>query len=790
MLAIVLVSLLAVVINCYPVIFRGRSYVSPTCVRELVYGWWPPMPGMEPAATYVPQHGSDAGAMMWWGVPLGFAESRNLLEQGELPLWNRYGHAGDPLIGQAVSMLGDPLHLIVILGRGSAVAWDIKFLTAKFIFCVGFGLLILRLLGSRPLSLIYAAIGAYCGAYFFIANHPVFFVFTYAPWILLSAMELLDLQSGRHVRWGLIWLLANFGCFNGGHVEVAVVLIGGLNLAALADALARQRNIIGSVKVLGCMSVATLLFLGVAAPVWISFLVALDGSYTAHAEIKVFQLPFKSLPGAFDDIFFPGVSKALAPGTSLLVLTGCILSALKWRQLTGKTFLWVNASAIVLWGGCVFGWIPASALKVIPLLNRVGHTYTDFSYLLVIHLTIQSAYGFKCLAREENFRRAAVDLLWVVLIFAGIMLEYYFGIRHRPIPWNYFLCAEMGAVGAPLLFMFLKSRNRQIPTLGWVGIIILGFVAHYRFGLYSFGDKDLLMLSGPRVVLNAPSKAIDKIQADKSGPFRVVPLQQSFSGDYSAAYGLEDIRSCAPVSNGEYIKLIQHFPGMKLGGDWVIEVVDPVQAQPLLNLLNVKYLLANPTNRAPAEPGFRVSDRSDFLVLENLQAWPRAFFINQVTPAASNEEFTKQLLENGKQPFVSLTKEAIEKQPGLRPLENTLTATIAPATHYQLLPNSTAFDVHAASAGIVCLTEGQAKDFTAKANNEAKEVLTVNRGFKGVFLDQPGDYHIEFTYRPRYWRLACTLLWISAGGMIALVVTSEIRVKRRQKLDNLINNIQ
>jgi hypothetical protein len=217
---------------------------------------------------------------------------------------------------------------------------------------------------------------------------------------------------------------------------------------------------------------------------------------------------------------------------------------------------------------------------------------------------------------------------------------------------------------------------------------------------------------------------------------------------------------------------------MKLGGDWVIEVVDPIQAQPLLNLLNVKYLLANPTNRASTELGFRISDRSDFLVFENLQAWPRAFFINQVTSASSNEEFTKQLLKNGEQPFVSLTKEAIEKQPGLQPLENTLTAIIAPATHYQLLPNSTAFDVHAASAGIVCLTEGQAKDFTAKANNEAKEILTVNRGFKGVFLDQPGDYHIEFTYRPRYWRLACTLLWISAGGVIALVVMSEIRLRR------------
>ena len=63
-------------------------------------------------------------------------------------------------------MLGDPLQLIVILGRGSAEAWDVKFVMAKFLFCVGFGLLILRLPGNRVLAFIYAALAAYCGAYF------------------------------------------------------------------------------------------------------------------------------------------------------------------------------------------------------------------------------------------------------------------------------------------------------------------------------------------------------------------------------------------------------------------------------------------------------------------------------------------------------------------------------------------------------------------------------------------------------------------------------------------------
>ena len=81
---------------------------------------------------------------------------------------------------------------------------------------------------------------------------------------------------------------------------------------------------------------------------------------------------------------------------------------------------------------------------------------------------------------------------------------------------------------------------------------------------------------------------------------------------------------------------------------------------------------------------------------------------------------------------------------------------------------------------MVCLTEGQAKDFIARANNKPKEILTVNRAFKGVYLDQPGNYHLEFIYRPRHWRLACTLFWIATGSVIALASVSFIRQRSRK----------
>ena len=793
-LSILLVSLLAVVINCYPVIFCGKSFVSPLADIKLVYGWWPPLPGMEKWHKPMVQseHGSDIGAIMYWGVPMGFVESRSVLKNGEIPLWNRYSHAGDTLIGQAVTMLGDPLQLIVIFGHGSAAAWDIKYLTAKLIFCAGFGLLIFRLLGSGPLSLIFSGLAAYCGAYFYINNHPAFFVFSYAPWILLAAIEMLDLKSGRNAGWGLIWLLANFACFNAGHVELAVVLIGGLNLAAMANALIVFRNKGDWAKVLCRIGAGTLLFLGLTAPVWMSFLVSLDGSYNVHTKVEVHQLPLTMLPGAFDDLFYHLLVQytyfAPAPGTSLLVLAGCVLSMLNWRALKAEPFFWVNGGAIVLWGGCVFGWVPSPLIAMIPLLNRVGHTYTDFSFLLVMHLTIQSAYGFFFLAKVKNLRQAAGGIAWFGGIVAGMFVLYFLGKEHREIPWNYFFCAAAGSAGAPLLFVYLKSRGRESLALAWTGILILGFIPNFRFGLYSDndGNDSLLMFPGPRMVLNAPSKAVEKIKLDKSEPFRVVGLQANFMGDYSAVYELEDIRSCAPMINGQLSRLIRNFPGMESKGDenWLVSVANPIQGQPLLNMLNVKYLLARPNSIVRESSGFRIADRSDFCVMENLQTWPRAYFANQIVPIDSTKEFVNYLSENGRRPFIAVTREEIEKQPGLQQLEMTNPAAISPAFNYRLSVNSTAFDVRAPSAGVVCLTEGQAKDFTATANNESKEVLTVNRAFKGIYLDRPGDYHIEFIYRPRHWRLACALFWSSMGVVIALATADSFRIWNRKKSGN------
>src|SRR5262249_28656199 len=161
-----------------------------------------------------------------------------------------------------------------------------------------------------------------------------------------------------------------------------------------ALALTKCPSLANIIKITVRMAIGTLLFLGLTAPLWLSFLSALEGTYSRHAGVKVSQLPFATLIEAFDDIFallWHRWDAFRAPGASILVTVGCIFAAVRWRELKRQPFFWINGLAIVLWAGCAFGVVPHKLLEHVPLLNRTHHVYTEFSYLIVLHVTIGCA---------------------------------------------------------------------------------------------------------------------------------------------------------------------------------------------------------------------------------------------------------------------------------------------------------------------------------------------------------------------------------------------------------------
>src|SRR5712692_1871101 len=161
-IAIAGMAIFAVVLSCYPVVFFGKSFVSPNNGTILLYEIFPTLPGYE-NTSLEDVKGSDIGATMWADIPYSVIESQAIFQDFEMPLWDRYNSSGVTLLGQNLSMLGDPLHMIVILAGGASWAWDIKYLLAKIFFASGLGLAVYAATSHLPSSLIAAFSSAFIG---------------------------------------------------------------------------------------------------------------------------------------------------------------------------------------------------------------------------------------------------------------------------------------------------------------------------------------------------------------------------------------------------------------------------------------------------------------------------------------------------------------------------------------------------------------------------------------------------------------------------------------------------
>ena len=132
---IAVIGLIAAIASCYPVVFFGKSFVSPVGVAPL-YPYPPYLPGFPRDVVSEKFRGSDVGVTAWSIIPNTVVQHEALMRFFEFPFWSRYVAGGVPLFAQGQSMIGDILHWIPISLGGSAVGWDIKFVLSKAIFAV------------------------------------------------------------------------------------------------------------------------------------------------------------------------------------------------------------------------------------------------------------------------------------------------------------------------------------------------------------------------------------------------------------------------------------------------------------------------------------------------------------------------------------------------------------------------------------------------------------------------------------------------------------------------------
>ncbi len=794
--ALALGAALAVAASAYPVIFMGKSYVSPNFGTSLLYDGLPTLPGATDRG-FVNNMGSDVGAIMWAHVPYSFVQHRALM-QGELPVWNRYNSLGSPLLGQGQSMFGDPLHFFVVVANGASWAWDLKYLVAKWLGAFALGLIVYALTRHLPAALIVSAAVPFVGFFVYRINHPAIFSFCYAPWALYCWVRAAQAQNARGTAlWAAGLIVANAALMNSGTAKEAYMLLLTMNFSGVCVLLASDAPWrVRLAKFVG-FGWAGVIFMLLTAPVWATFLHTLANAQTTYDAVSAYQIQPAMLLGLFDETFYRPLSEGhyvFNPSLNFLLLLGVLYFTATLRLNVANRLVLALATSSLLPLALAFGLVPAAWIVKIPFLANVAHIDNTFSCALIILWSVLAGVGFARAATRLGTRDGRGDIAIAgLLLFALVFAWISFGqAAHRilfgaapnafylkqgesipidPFVWGYL--AVLLAASAGLVWLAHRAfARRAIGSAAALGFGLCALALLWRQGLHAsaVGFEDYVVRPPTRVNFHATSPAIKLLQAAQARePGRGFGLHANFFAGWTSAYGLEAINSPDALMNPWCHAL---FDAAQIprpwGWDLGVAPEDIPKIRPLFDALNVRYYLDLRSDQGVMGQALKLVQTADLDVYESPTVWPRAFFTDRLAIYDEPTNYVEAIRAGDGRPFAAAQRSQLTDERALLGLPRGLIdRTVAPAANYKLTENTTSFDVHATGPGIVVLNEVfWAGDFRAEINGKKAPVLRMNHAFKAVLLDAAGDYHISFRCVPKNFPRNLALCGVGAFLLI------------------------
>jgi hypothetical protein len=779
-------ALVAVLVNSFPVVFFGRSYMSPNHGLVLLYDTLPTLPGDTNTEQEDPK-GSDVGAQMWWHLPVSNVEREAVLHDHELPLWDRYDLGGQPLLGQGQSMIGDPLHwATAILGGGNAGAWDLKYLVAKWLLGFGTGLVVLALTESLSIAILLGASSLFIGFFAYRLNHPAFVSLCYSPWILYAWIRVIrSADRAGTATWVAMLVAAEWCELNSGTVKEAYMLVLGLNLAGALLLVVEPGGWAAQGRKWAALLWGNLLFVLLSAPLWLTFLDTLRFSSTGYDVPSAIQLPLAQVLGLFEDLFYRQADLNevhVDPSANFLVLVGLLWAIL---GLAGGRFVRpVAALALAALGPflLVYGLVPKQVILAVPFLRNIAHVDSTFSCILIVlalPLAGLGLRGFFESARHPGWwsRSAAV-----VGGAAALALLYFCG--SRPAFVSPFFAGYVPTLFAAVLLLHAVApwlaRPGRHRAAAVIATLLCLFAFHWRHGQYLRTAFDPYVVNPQaRVDLKASSPAMQFLGSRGGPPFRAVGMGLNLFPGFSQEYLSEGIYGVEALRSRDYEDLLEHLGLVRAAATTSRDPDERSAARRVeYDFLNVGYLVDRPDRADSGVPDWKSQGEFDLSVYQSSTAWPRAFFAGGVERYREVADFAA-IVGRGGGPVAALQESELAGLAEAATLPRGPGA-IVPATGYRLTSNRTSFRVEAPGPGVAVLTETWFPgDFQVRVNGEPGSYFRVNHAFKGVYLPRAGSYLISFEYWPRHLTLA---LWL-AGTAVLLGLASLAWARRVPALD-------
>ena len=765
--AVAAAAVAATMVSTYPVLL-GRSFVAPTNgYLRLFYDSVPFTPGSDDERIEETR-GSDIAATVYAFMPYSRLQREALL-QGEMPLWNRYNAAGRPLWGQGQTFLLDPLHWLTIVTPDLTLGWDLKFIAHRFVFALGVGVAALLATGASVPAVIVTAAAPFVGVYLFRLNHPAAFTLSYAPWalagwfLLARASRLQELSRAT----ALIVVSMSLVLLSSPPKEAAVMLIG-LAAAGTVAVLCAPGAWVDRRRRIGCALVGGVAFALLTAPHWLIFLDTLRLSMTSYDSPYAVLAGREHALGFFLTPLAPGLVR---PGLNVLLLILLIAAAMSpWRLLRAPSVFACGLVGFAL-VAVAFGAVPSGWLLRIPFLANIGHIDDVFITASVPLLLAAASWGASVLIAYGYVRRTLVSVATAIV---GVWLLRQVGSLTKPGGFEPFAVALI--LAPAVLFPWLLRAGRaarpdralQAAVIATVAVLLLPVGLHLNSWLPLL--EPLLIQPRPRTPVDLPPRAVTALRAASTEPRRIVGVDWWLFSGSQGLYDLEGIGGPDALEVATYEELV-NAGGVTRYWLWLtnIPIKDVDRVAPLLDVLNVGFLVAGAKEAPPGFDDVLISPPDRARIGRRTSAWPRAFFADGATPYSDVQDFLRQAGTAGR-PLAAVQssdREAVEATAFL-PAPS---GVAIPARDYRLSVNTSRFTIVAPRAGIAVLGETFLPgEFRATLNGRSVPYFRVNHAFKAVAIPSAGEWTIELSHRPRRWMFALVLAGVGLMIVAGLAV--------------------
>ncbi len=693
-------------------------------------------------------------------------QSREALESFTLPLWNSLNGCGYPLLASAQPA---PFSIVRLLALPLPLAWSMTAEAAlKILIALTFTYLLAR---RRTYGELPSAIGAVCFGFSTFVHVWLHFPLGTAATFIPATVYSVDLLAERvaHRRFvfaAVLWAAMLYS----GHPEtvshagffcaiyllwiwlvekattlknlawIAVALACGVMLAMpfiapFLEALPRSKRyqqLLVQPHVIGIFSD------------WPSKVLLIEPTFFGHVPLE------KAWVGA-------ATAEGLQGATSILALAAFLALAVRTialRRFRDREFFFVLAAIFFL--GVILGWPGFANL-----------------FTLIFKLTanarlrcLLSLLGALMVAASLDFVRRERAWPFVAGIFAAA-LTLFLLITRVTYPVDPFAkpmailntLPSMIALALASLIAIAGRHKHGVTMLTCVAVIAEVF--SFNLGWNPNLPAEMFYPKTPLI------EALQKLKAKHpaNDPFRVAGIGPMLAPNLNAMYGLEDVRSHDPMTNGHYLGLL------RVRGEYGSKgyFADKLDSR-MLDYLNVRYLVADTYEEVKDRERYQeIYNDKDGRIFENHDVLPRFFPARNIIVEFNGEQFAKQLA--GQHDFRDTC--IVNKLPISNDQERTdllapRPAAAARAKLFMADSTPTDFRMHISAPRYTMIVSSQPSwpGWWATSDGRKLRSLVVNGTFLG-FVVPPGEHDVRVWYAPWSFRIGVILMLFAIAGLAA-----------------------